>query len=62
MRLQSRVGHIWFPHKKEELHSIDILLIFVELVKSMVWGKLNASTHIWDLSSPTPFNWGSLLR
>ena len=34
------------PPPKQEPDYIDILLIFVELVKSMVWGKLNASTHL----------------
>lgn len=46
MRLQSRVGHIRFPQKKQELNFIDIVLRFMELVKSMLWGKLNASTHL----------------
>ena len=34
------------PPPKQEHNFIDIVLRFMELVKSMLWGKLNASTHI----------------
>ena len=38
--------HLVPPTRKQEPDFIDILLRFMELVKSMLWGKLNASTHL----------------